>query len=246
MGPAGRQFAADARRTVRRADTLEALVCELLEDAGIDRPPVDPALIARQLGLRVQFDDEQPGRGRLVRAHGQALICVRPQPRPERHHWTVAHEIGEHLFDRIAVRLNLDSDELTQPNREQLVNRFAMHLLVPSHWFAFDCPLAEYDLLSLKALYDTASHEVIALRFLDLDPPTVLTIFDNGRLTRRSGNLPYCLPAFQPLERSCRLEVEQTGRSVRRRDHGLVVQAWPIHEPLWQRQILRCVIETCE
>ena len=46
---------------------MDAVAMEVLDEAGIDRPPVDALLIARRLGITVALDDRQRGRARYVR-----------------------------------------------------------------------------------------------------------------------------------------------------------------------------------
>ena len=42
--------------------------------------------------------------------------------------------------------------------------------------------------MELKKRYCTASHEVLAWRFLDLPSPAILTIIDNDHIYRRRSN----------------------------------------------------------
>ncbi len=83
--------------------------------------------------------------------------------------------------------------------REWLANCFATHLLTPREWFLSDCQSLDFDLWELKHRYETASHEVIALRTLESDTPAVVTIFDNGKQSKRLGNLCYRVPIYRVL-----------------------------------------------
>src|SRR5207253_410891 len=131
--------------------------------------PVDAiALAQEQLGMVVCLDRDQPQRGRAQRVRGQKQIFLKPEPTVERHQWTVAHEIGEHIKGNLLDRLRLAPEELRAMSGESLANLFAYHLLVPTRWFRIDAPESDYDLLKLKRRYASASHEVIAWRFLDL------------------------------------------------------------------------------
>ena len=71
---------------------------------------------------------------------------------------------------------------------ESLANLFAYRLLAPTCWFAADAATLQYDLLALKDKYRTASHEVLAWRWLDLPEPCIVTILDNERISRRRSN----------------------------------------------------------
>ena len=61
------------------------------------------------------MDNRQQQRGRAQRAAGVKQIYLRPEPREERHQWTVAHEIGEHFKSGVFARgfVVLDDDGRT-------------------------------------------------------------------------------------------------------------------------------------
>src|SRR6266568_2860430 len=89
--------------------TVDKMVEELLDAAQLTQPPVDTiALAQRHLGMVVVLDQRQPQRGRAQRTLGKKQIYLRPEPREERHQWTVAHEIGEHLKSELLSRLNIE------------------------------------------------------------------------------------------------------------------------------------------
>src|SRR5436309_9244069 len=88
---------------------IDRMVGELLDKASITGPPVDAIGLAQgQLGMTVCLDQRQPQRGRAQRAGGKQQIYLRPEPTEERHQWTVAHEIGEHLKASLMERLGLE------------------------------------------------------------------------------------------------------------------------------------------
>src|SRR6266542_916465 len=168
---------------------IDCMVEELLDAARLAGPPVDAIVLAQQhLGMTVVLDQRQPQRGRAQRALGKKQIYLKPEPREERHQWTVAHEIGEHLKSELLERLGIAPNEARAMLGESLANLFAYRLMVPTCWFADDAKAMEYDLLELKKRYATSSHEVIAMRFLDLAAPCIVTVLDNERITRRRSN----------------------------------------------------------
>ena len=149
---------------------IDRMVEELLDAARIAAPPVDAiALAQRHLGMVVCLDRGQEQRGRAQRAAGRRQIYLRPEPTEERHQWTVAHEIGEHLKADLLRRLGVEPTRTHAMAGESLANLFAYRLLVPTLWFADDATALDHDVPELKRRYRTASHEVIAWRFLDLD-----------------------------------------------------------------------------
>jgi Zn-dependent peptidase ImmA (M78 family) len=235
---------------LQREEVLSAVdraVEELLQKAGVEQPPVDAIILAqRHLGMIVCLDRRQPQRGRAQRAAGRPQIFLRPEPSEERHQWTVAHEIGEHLKPSLLQRLGIPPEQTRAMTGESLANLFAYRLLVPTCWFAADARAFEYDLLALKQRYRTSSHEVIALRFLDLPDPCIVTIVDNDRIHRRRSNAWRTRRELSEPECKCQRQVTLRGEPCVVREDGWTVQGWPVHQEGWKREILRSVVDTFE
>lgn len=211
----------------------------LLEDCGIVAPPVDAWCVARVLGLRVAFDAQQQGRGRLKRIGGRTAILVRPDDRPEREQWALAHEIGEAVAHRVFERLEVDPRDAPPQRREQVANAMASSLLLPDDWFLPDAAALDGDVLRLKAIYSTTSHELILMNLLRLPQLSLVSVFDQGRLTRRRGNGELSPPPLLPLERMVWRHVQASGQPAEAQGSGVRVQGWPVHEPGWRRELLR-------
>lgn len=234
--------------TEEYAAVLDTIAAEVLEEAKVDCPPVDAFAVARILGITVAEDARQSGRARYVRLRTkgrrpQPTILLRPDPRPERRHWALAHEIGEHLAHRVYRLLGAEPMEARAGSREVVANQLAGRLLVPSDWYREDALDLDWDLPRLKARYSTASHELLARRMLDLPPPVIVTIVDDGRLYFRRSNVPGRVPPLGEAEKSCRRDAHRHGRSVAVGLGVSRVQAWPIHEPGWKREILRTEVD---
>jgi hypothetical protein len=226
------------------AATVDRVVEELLQAAGVALPPVDAiALAQRHLGMVVCLDGRQPQRGRAQRAGGRKQIYLRPEPTEERHQWAVAHEIGEHLKTQLLQRIGVDPEQTRAMSGESLANLFAHRLLVPTCWLAEDAPVLDYDVLELKKRYRTASHEVIAWRFLDLPEPCIVTIVDNERVHRRRSNSWRINRRLTPVEERCQRHVHSSSRPQVVRENGWTVQGWPVHQQDWKREILRSVVD---
>ncbi|RPI80510.1 MAG: ImmA/IrrE family metallo-endopeptidase [Planctomycetaceae bacterium] len=218
---------------------VSCLVDQVLRDAAWSGPPVDSLRLARRLGMTIAIDARQEPRGRHVRLGGKTAIFVRPEPRPERLQWTVAHEIGESLAHRLEEAVG--AADWGEAEREQRANLLATRLLLPTRWFERDARALGADLLALKARYATASHELIAWRLLDLDEPAVTTVIDQGRLTRRRSNFGGRLPGWTAFERECLAESQAKSQPVVRSKNDCSVAVWPVHEPGWRREIVRLV-----
>jgi hypothetical protein len=208
-------------------------------------PPVDALALARTLGLAVAWDEQQLGRGRTARlattagAKNHGSIMLKPDPRRERLQWTIAHEIGEWCAHQVFQHLAVDPREAPRAARELVANQLASRILLPRDEFeqaARDC---NWDLLALKQQFATASHELIARRMLDFTPAIIITIFDQGRRTFRRGNLPFRAPPLGHLEQTAARACQETAEPISESDSTLNIQAWPIHESDWKREIMR-------
>ena len=223
---------------------VDVLVGELLAEAGIDQPPIDALALARSSGVTVVTDRRQQTRARSKRVAGQPVIILRPDDRPERIQWAVAHELGELLAVSALAKSLLDVDDLSPRGREQLANLFATRLLLPTRSFLRDVERLDSDLPLLKERYCTASHELIAWRLLDGERPGIVSIFDQGSLTRRRGNVVARHGDLHPAELQCQQQAHRSGHPATRLCAGrsdqpaISVRAWPVHEPRWKREIL--------
>ena len=224
---------------------LDAAVEEMFSTASVIGPPVDAIEIALRLRIEVILDHAQQPRGRQSRFDERPTIFVRPEERPERLQWAVAHELGETMAHRIFRDLEITADDLQPQDREEIANRFATRLLLPQRWFLATAREHDGNLLALKNTFRTASHELIAWRLLDLPVPTIITLFDQGRLTRRRGNSAQKPPRLQPLEHWCWQQATEHGEPCLIRQSGLALQAWPVHEGAWRREFVRTRI-LCE
>jgi len=218
---------------------LDRMVQDVLAEAGVLGPPVDAIDLAWRLQIDVVLDHAQQPRGRQTRFDERPTIFVRPEERPERLQWAVAHELGETMVHRVFRALDLAIDDWQPQDREELANRFASNLLLPRPWFLAAARERDGDLLALKKMFGTASHELIAWRLLDLPVPTVITLFDQGCLTRRRGNSAQRPPRLQPLEHWCWRQAAEHGETCTIRQSGLAIQAWPVHEGEWRREFVR-------
>ncbi len=235
------------------AAAIDACAAEVLWEAGVENPPVDAMVVADGLRLVVARDYTMPYRGRFVRlaecqgdGGGQGTIVVGVAERPEREQWAVAHEIGESIAYRVFERLGVAFDEALPTAREHVANRLANALLLPRRWFAADGRELDWDLLDLKERYNTASHELIARRMLEMRPPVVITICDQGRVHWRRSNATPRPPELLREERTIWREVHQSGLPASDEldaETGLEsVRCWPVHEPDWKREIIRSAI----
>lgn len=219
-------------------NAIDRVVKDLLHAGEMASPPIDALRLASRLRVTIAIDRGQPERGRFKRVGGAPSIFLRPEDRPERLQWAAAHELGESVAWRICEVAGVAAEELTAGWREQLANQFALRLLLPAPWFESTCA-ADVDLPELKRCFPSASHELIAQRLLTLPVPTVITICDQGRVVRRTGNRHAPPRELLPEETECLDAVRAKCAPCERCADGIRIQAWPVYEDAWKREIVR-------
>lgn len=220
---------------------IDAVVMETLAVAKFTSPPVNAAIIAQSNGFEIVRDEMQTSRGHHKSVAQKSVLFIKPDVRPERLHWAIAHEIGEAIAYRVFEVAGVSLDDPESPNREQVANRLASHLLLPTESFHETCSACNNDLVELKESFSTASHELIAMRWLDFPEPVVITILDNGQVTRRLSNGSHPGRTLMPVEQEVWRECHETGEPTETSDAELNVRVrvWPVHEETWKREILR-------
>lgn len=234
---------------VQLDQAIEEIAAEVLAEAGLAQPPVDALRVALRRGMVVARVAQTSPRARLanlavVGVETLPTILLGDEPRPERRQWAVAHEIGESVAHRVFALLGVRPDDAELQAREAIANRMASALLLPREPFLDAGQAADWDLLELKETFGTASHELIARRLLDMPPPVVVTVCDQGRPVWRQSNVGGRPAPLLAAERAVWQATQATGRPARgdaRELPGqtLDVRAWPIHEPNWRREIIR-------
>lgn len=211
---------------------------DVLRHGGYGHGAVDGLRLAHRLGFDVIYDRQQSTRGRLKQFGIRRSIFIKPDQRPERIHWAVCHELGESFAVQVFRSLGARPDDCGPGTREQVANLLASRLLLPTATFFPEAERLEESLPDLKAIFNTASHELIANRLLDQESSRCITIVDQGRITKRRANRASCTKEFLPLERECWEESHEQGSHSERIVEDLRARCWAIHEPHWKREIL--------
>jgi hypothetical protein len=213
---------------------VDAVVAAVLEAAGVTQPPVDAvALAERHFGLVLDFD--QPPRGRQ-RMHSPG------ETSPEKRQWLAARAVADRMRHDVFERLGLPTEGPRPLLGESPSTLLALRLLMPTPWFAEDARACGHDVAELRPLYPITL-DLIAWRLLDLPAPCIITVLDNGAVTKRRCNVRHVPRELAPAERECQRYVHQYGRPRVVRAAGWTVQGWPVHEPDWKREILRSVVD---
>lgn len=204
-------------------DRLDALVRELLDEAGVQQPPVDALLLAQgYLRLEVPLDEAEDEQARQVAA---------------------AQTIARHLQPEALRRLGLDPTARRPLLGQSLVGMLADRLLLPTAWIREDGRALGWDLPGLRERYSNVSLTRLALRLLDLDDPCVITLLEDGRVTKRRSNAWRVSKRLSPIEQEIQRELTRRGRPVSRSAEGWRVQGWPLEDGDGSRAILRSVFE---
>ncbi|QEG34120.1 ImmA/IrrE family metallo-endopeptidase [Bythopirellula goksoeyrii] len=230
--------------------TIEQCARELLAEAGIEQPPVDAIELARRLGLTVAQDGPSEVRARFVRLspHSAGTILLADEVRSERRQWAVAHEIGEFATRRVFAELGVPLVDIQLSAREQMANQLAGALLLPGNWFQANGDQVDWDLLDLKSRFDTASHELIARRMLQMSPAVIISLFDQGKLIWRRSNLMHRPRPLTDAEHKAWQVTHQQCQASRLDQNELPeglsdIRCWPVHEANWSREIMRTELE---
>ncbi|MEM9185396.1 MAG: ImmA/IrrE family metallo-endopeptidase [Planctomycetota bacterium] len=227
---------------------MDGCVAEVLWEVACDAPPVDAFAVAYALGVVVAEDANQASRARYARwadtnsSGDTRVILVRPEDRPERRQWAVAHEIGELTAHRVFYRLGVLPTDVAPTDRESIANGLASRLLLPTAWLRRDGAELDWDLLDLKQVYATASHELIARRWLEAcRMPVVVTVMDHAEVSWRRTNFAGVRPPLFLAEREAWRECHESGLAVEFASRQASVErarCWPVHEPAWRREVL--------
>jgi hypothetical protein len=209
-------------------DTIQIFVDLFLDACGIEGPPVDPFSIVRVFNQRA-FRVKLPHgfKASVRKAGGLTEFLINNNLRYEQQCFSLAHEIFERILD-----------ENDKSIRHFWANRGASSLLMPEQFFLPACKETKYDLLKLKDIFSNVSYEAIAYRILHFRPG-VITIYDNGTVTKRMGSDGINYPKKPiPTEISVYNAVIETEERSALEDEGISVQGWPVFEGNWKRVIL--------
>ncbi len=216
------------------AELLDGVVRELLAACRIDRPPVHAKEIADKLGIVYDEAELRGRRGQSFRRRGRQHVEVKRRDRPERKNFALAHEIME-------LQLKKVLDDPRECHRR--ANLGASFLLMPTEWFREECLTTRFDIAQLKKVFSTPSWEAVALRTLNFSE-AIITILDDGRVTRRKSSYPYYVPRkLSREEEEVAERVFRTGKLQRTPFPSCQVVGYPVFEEERRRVILRTTFD---
>jgi hypothetical protein len=226
-------------------EAIDRLIAGLLERAGIEAPPVDALYLAKEhLGIPITIQSPPPSeagdrpRVRRRRPSSEDGIVLTAGMTREQRHKAAAEGIALALAPQLCRKLGLPFDPQERGFLGQLRTLFPPRLLLPSRMFRAAQRECQRDLLALQERFSTASAEMIALRWLDLDEPAVISFVDDGVVSLRRSNCGVSGKNLLPVEQQCYERVALLERPHRLRQQGWTVRGWPLPERLVPRIVL--------
>jgi Zn-dependent peptidase ImmA (M78 family) len=169
--------------------TPEKLASQILEEIGIEEPPIPVELIAYRRGLRVDpFDLGDDVSGVLVISDGKGVIGYNSTHSLARRRFTIAHECGHYEMHRDDGQLFIDKRYIDkqyfiafrdgrsstgEDKQEREANAFAAALLMPENILQREIEKRYFDLADESTLDDLAelfqvSQQAMMYRLLNL------------------------------------------------------------------------------
>lgn len=216
---------------------LDNLVQEFLVKASLHQPPIDAyALLNAKAWQLLELDAPSPHSKKSV----QVFDPKESESAEVKKQWLAAQSLASSLQKEAKLRWEKAND--TQAAQGiSFINLIAQRILAPTQWLKTLALSVDYDLLELKRIFKTPAYEIIALRMLDLDSPCIITIVDNGHISKRKSNC--CNPSkiLSPTEAMVLNYVHENSRPKKVNDQGWQVAGWPVHQLDWRREILRSI-----
>ncbi len=225
-------------------EACDRLIAGLLERAGITGPPVDALRLADEhLGMPVShLEPEEDERGRpRPRSPRPEGIVISPHMTEEQRQTVAAQAIARDLLPDLLRKVGIVPGSESKPVGTSLRGLVVSRLLLPTRFLRTALRETRSDLLALKRVFSTASHEAIALRLLDLDTPLVIAIVDDGVVATRRGNRMPVNHKLTAVEEQCLAEVMARDLPFKARGDGWTVDGWPIPDRPFRRVVLRSV-----
>src|SRR5262245_31890884 len=142
--------------------------------------------------IRYAEDEEEVETGRFgpraPRRRGGNVLTLREDQSPESQHAMAARLVARQLLPPVLTKLGIAPGTENKSAQNHLLGVIVPRFLLPTRWFEPDSRKAGYDLAVVKGRYATAHMETIALRWLDLDEPCVISITDDGSVSTRRSN----------------------------------------------------------
>ncbi len=176
-----RLFAESTNRTNKNEVDEDFILKEcsrLIEEAKIEKSPINLQLLASLQDIRKISEEEMPEAGKLIPlAKGGLIVHLRASDSKERKKFSLGHEIGHTFFPNFKLkpqtRIDKETGEYNQRDRiECLCDYAASNLLMPYKLFKPEFDRLGFSLNSLQEISKTfqASLEATSLRMVGMSP----------------------------------------------------------------------------
>ncbi len=165
---------------------ITALIERLIDEVGVDGPPVDLRMLASFQGVRYIRPTRMMSAGRLIPDGGALVIEVNDRHSPGKQNFSAAHEIVHTMFPTYSGYTVDDAETgafCNDSEEEFLCDVGASALLLPDRWLrqiALDLGPALYTLLESAKLFE-ASLQATARKLAELDLwPCAFVLWEEG------------------------------------------------------------------
>lgn len=227
-------------------ELVDRLVAGMIERAGVTAGPVDALELAEHhLGIPVQFvepaEEDEGGRRRPRSRPAGNGITLTTDMTDEQQQKAAAAGIANLLLPDILHKLGIPQGAEGKPFLAHVRGLVVPRVLIPTRLLRAALRDCKYDVPALKRVFETATMEMIALRFLDLDTPCVVAIVDDGVVAARRGNQAPAEKRLSDAERECVERVTELDLPHRARVGEWTAWGWPVPDRPFRRILLRAV-----
>ncbi len=228
-------------------EIIDRMIAGMMERAGITTGSVDAlALADHHLGIPIEVvepaeEDESGKRRPRSRGANAGTITLTTDMSEEQRQRVAADGIARLLLPdickKVGMMLGSESKQFVTFVRGLVIPR----VLIPTRAFRSALRECRYDVPALKRIFATASMEMIALRFLDLDETCVVSIVDDGVVASRRGNRVAVSRKLEAAEQECVERITELELPHRARKGDWTAHGWPVPDRPFRRILLRAV-----
>lgn len=227
-------------------DAIDASLRRLFQHAGVESAPVPTVeLVERVFGYTIEYvepeeEDEYTGQPRPRRRRPREILFP-PTLSETGQQLLAARAIATELVPEILGKLGVTVGTETKAARTQFVNLITPRLLMPTRWFDMAARRASLDILRIKETFPNVTMEMIGLRLLDLEDPSVIAIVDDGVVSIRRSNMMSVNKLLSPAEQKCVDDVTEKEEPASVRREGWSAWGWPVSGSQFRRIIVRAL-----
>jgi predicted transcriptional regulator len=228
-------------------EVIDRMIAGMMERAGVTTGPVDALTLADDhLGIPIEVvepaEEDENGKCRpRSRGANSGTITLTTDMSNEQRQRVAADGIARLLLPDISKKVGMVLGSETKQFVTFVRGLVVPRVLIPTRAFRAALRECRYDVFALKRIFATASMEMIALRFLDLDETCVVSIVDDGVVATRRGNRVAVSKKLEAAEQECVDRIMELDLPQRARKGEWTAQGWPVPDRPFRRILLRAV-----